>query len=104
MLVLVIYCQVYEAINEKMNSYHEYLTVTVKCTAGTYRDDKVSSCTKCPENKVAEQDGATSCTSCSAGKMANAERTKCGNYLVGYIFCQMIILLCLRRISSIKFD
>ena len=52
---------------------------TVKCSAGTYRDSKVTSCTKCPENKVTEQDGATSCTSCAAGQVSNEERTKCGN-------------------------
>ena len=51
-----------------------------RCSAGTYRDNKVISCTKCPENKVAEQDGATSCTSCTAGQMADAKQTKCGKH------------------------
>ena len=55
-------------------------TPSVKCSAGTYRDSTMSSCTKCPENKIAEQDGATACTSCSLGQVSNQERTQCGRW------------------------
>ena len=54
------------------------------CTAGTYRDSKLNSCTKCPENSVTEQDGGASCTSCTAGTVSNEERTKCGKVVHPY--------------------
>ena len=60
-------------------SKHIIIIATVECKAGTYRDDKAISCTKCPENKVAEKDGATICTSCPAGKVPNVERSSCGD-------------------------
>ena len=53
--------------------------ISVKCSAGTYRDDTLTSCTKCSENWISEQTGAASCTSCSAGTVSNEERTRCGN-------------------------
>ena len=52
---------------------------SVECSAGTYRDNTVTICTKCPENSITEQTGAASCTSCSAGTVSNDERTQCGN-------------------------
>ena len=51
---------------------------TVDCSAGTYRDSAVTSCTRCAENSVA-QTGAASCNSCLAGTVSNDERTQCGN-------------------------
>ena len=55
------------------------IIATVDCKAGTYRDNIAISCTKCPENKVAEKDRATVCTTCPAGKVPNVERSSCGN-------------------------
>ena len=52
---------------------------SVECSAGTYRDNTVTTCTKCAENSITEQTGAASCTSCSAGTVSNEERTQCGN-------------------------
>ena len=50
----------------------------------------MTSCTKCPENSVTEQNGAVSCTSCTAGRFSNEERTKCGN--VPFYMCNQISL------------
>ena len=48
------------------------------CSAGTYRDDSMSTCTACPENKISEQEGARSCTDCGTGTVSNTGRTQCG--------------------------
>ena len=57
----------------------QILQTSVECSAGTYRDSTVTSCTKCAENSISEQTGAASCTSCSAGTVSNDELTQCGN-------------------------
>ena len=55
--------------------------ISVECSAGTYRDNTVTICTKCPENSISEQAGAASCTFCPAGTVSNDERTQCGKEL-----------------------
>ena len=52
---------------------------SVDCSAGAFRDNTVTICTKCAENSISEQTGAASCTSCPAGTVSNKERTQCGN-------------------------
>ena len=52
---------------------------SVNCSAGTYRNSSVTSCTKCAKNSITNQTGAASCTSCPEGTVSNEERTQCGN-------------------------
>ena len=54
---------------------------SVECSAGSYRDNTVTSCTECPENSITEQAGTASCRPCPTGKVSNEERTQCGNAL-----------------------
>ena len=59
--------------------------VSDTCTAGTYRDGSVTSCTKCPANSVSEEQGAWTCTPCQLGQISNDEMTECGNYFMATV-------------------
>ena len=60
------------------NNLYPIENPSVNCAAGTYRDSTMTTCTKCPENKIAELDGDKSCIPCSLGQVSNKERTQCG--------------------------
>ena len=62
----------------KVFSLYDLTHTSDECSAGTYRNSTVTSCTRCPENSISEQTGAASCTSCPAGTVSNDERTQCG--------------------------
>ena len=59
-----------------------------ECSAGTYKDQDMSECTKCQVNMISEA-GATTCSDCTDGTVSNTENTHCGklNLLANFRKC-----------------
>ena len=74
-------------------------SISVPCSAGTYRSTDQTACVPCEEGTVSTETGATSCTSCDPGQQANSDKTQCGkcsypreNRLSRYkIICQIFL-------------